>query len=108
MSSPPARVLTGAIVYGLLVFLGTVVLGFVVLPVVAYASGLVPIETEAMAVFSLVTLKGVPFLACSSAAATLSYDWLRRLSAVRRVVVYTVTTVAVWMAGAAIAVLILG
>ena len=100
-----ATLLTGAIVYGLLVFLGTAGLGFVVLPVVGHASGL---DTEAEAVFSFLTLKAVPFLVGLSAAAALSYRWLTGLSVRRRMCVYVATTAFAWLTGAAIAAVILG
>lgn len=106
----PSRttLLVGSIVYGLLVFLGTAALGFVLLPAIGYATGLFPIQAEAAAAFSLVTLKGVPFLAGLSAAAALSYEWLLGLSAARRVAVYSATTLLAWFTSAAIAAFILG
>ena len=100
--------LAGAVAYGLLVFAGTALLGFVVLPPLGYAAGLFAIETDARAAFSLVTLKAVPVMAGLSAAAALSYEWLMRLSLPRRVAAYVATTVLVWLAGAAGAVLALG
>jgi hypothetical protein len=106
--SSRATLLAGAIIYGLLVFLGTVGLGFVALPELVYAAGLFAIEAEGRGVLSLVTLKAVPFLVSLSAAAALSYERLLRFSAVRRVAIYCATTMIIWLAGAAAAVLILG
>lgn len=106
--SSRATLLAGASVYGLLVFLGTAGLGFGVLPAVGHAMGLFPIDTEAEAAFSLVTLKAVPLLVGLSAAAALSYQWLTGLSAPPRVAVYVATTVLAWLTGAAIAAVILG
>ncbi len=103
--SSRAPTLVGAIVYGLLVFLGTAGLGFVVLPAVGQATGL---DTDAEAAFSFLTLKAVPFLVGFSAAAALSYQWLTGLSAPRRVAAYSATTVLAWLTGAAIAAVILG
>lgn len=100
--------LAGAATYGLLVFLGAVALGFVVLPTVGLVGGLFAIEAEARGAFSLVTLKAVPFLVGLSAAAALSYEWLGALSIVRRLAVYSATTLLVWVSGAAIATFILG
>jgi hypothetical protein len=100
--------ITRAVVYGLLVFLGTLGLGFLVLPSLGYATGLFTIEAEARGAFSLVTLKAVPVLVGLSAAAALSYEWLAALPLGRRVVIYSVTPLAVWVAGAAIAILLLG
>jgi hypothetical protein len=101
-------ILLGCILYGLLVFLGTAGLGFVALPTLAHASGLFPVDTEAEAAFSMVTLKAVPFLASLSSAAAFCYQWLRQLSIVRRLAMYCGTTLLVWVTAAAIAVFILG
>ena len=97
----------GAIAYGVLVFLGATGLGFVVAPALGRASGRFPIETEAEAVFSLLTLKAVPCLAGLSGAAALSYAWVARLSMPRRAAVYATTVLLSWLAGAAIAALLL-
>jgi hypothetical protein len=103
--SSRATLLAGAIVYGLLVFLGTAGLGFVVLPSLGRVTGL---DTEAEAAFSFLTLKAVPLLVGFSAAAALSYQWLTGLSVRRRVAVYFATTVLAWLTGAASAAVILG
>jgi len=103
-----ATLLGGSIVYALVVFLGTAAIGFVVLPAVGYATGLFAIRAEAEGVFSLLTLKAVPFLVGLSAAAALSFEWLLGLSRFRRVVAYLATTLATWLAGAAVAAVILG
>jgi hypothetical protein len=103
--SSRATLLTGAIVYGLLVFLGTAGLGFGVLPTVGRATGL---DTEAEAALSFLTLKALPFLVGLSAASALTYQWLTGLSVSHRVAVYTATTVLAWLTGAAIAAAILG
>jgi hypothetical protein len=102
------RILIGCIVYGFLVFLGTALLGFVALPRLGHATGLFPVDTEAEAAFSMVTLKAVPFLASLSTAAALSYPWLMRHSIAQRLAVYCGTALLAWVAAAAIAVLILG
>jgi hypothetical protein len=99
------RQLLGATLYGLLVFLGTALLGFAGLPGVGRVAGL---DADAQAAFSFLTLKAVPFLAGLAAAAALSYPWLTRLSVARRAAVYAVTTAFAWLAGAAIAALMLG
>ena len=100
---------SGENVYGFLVFLGTAGLGFVVLPTVGHATGLFPVDTEAEAAFSMVTLKAVPFLASLSTAAGLSYyQWLEQISVARRLAVYFATTLLAWVTAAAIAVFILG
>ena len=103
--SSRATLLTGAIVYGILVFLGTAGLGFAVLPTLGRATGL---DTETEAALSFITLKAVPLLVGFSAAAALSYQWLTGLSVPRRVAVYSATTVVAWLTGAAIAAVILG
>jgi hypothetical protein len=94
--------------YGLLVFLGTALVGFVVVPTIAYVSGLFELQTEAQATFSLITLKAVPFLVGLSAAAAATHDLLTGLSAARRVAICLATMLLAWLTGAAIAVLILG
>jgi hypothetical protein len=98
----------GAIAYGVLVFLGTTGFGFVVAPALGRASGRFPIETEAAAAFSLLTLKAVPCLVGLSGAAALSYAWVARLSIPRRVAMYAATVLLSWLVGAAIAALLLG
>jgi hypothetical protein len=98
----------GAVVYAFLVFLGTAVLGFVVAPFAGHAIGLFPIETDAQAAFSLLTLKAVPFLAGASTAAALSYEWVLGFSLPRRFAVYGATVIVAWVTGAAIAAVILG
>jgi hypothetical protein len=100
--------LAGSVVYGFLLFGGTAVLGFVVLPAVGYAAGLYPIDTEARAAFSLVTLKAVPFLVGQSAAAAVFHEPLVRFSVARRIAVYFGTVLLIWSAGAAVAVFVLG
>ena len=100
-----ARHLTGTIVYGFLVFLGTAGLGFVVVPSVGHAMGL---DADAEAAFSFLTLKAVPLLVGFSAAAALSYQWLTGLSVPRRIAVYAATTLLAWLTGAGIAAVLLG
>jgi hypothetical protein len=103
-----AKTALGSIVYGFLVFLGTACLGFVVLPSVAHATGFFPLPTEAQAAISLVTLKAVPLLAGLSAAAALSYEWLKRRSVALRLALYCATILLAWITAAAIAVFVLG
>ena len=106
--SPGTALVIRALAYGLLVFLGTALVGFVVAPAIAYTSGLFELETDAQATFSLITLKAVPFLVGLSAAAAATYDLLSRLSAARRVAIYFATMLLTWLTGAAVAVLVLG
>jgi hypothetical protein len=103
-----ARLLAGAVLYALLVFLGTAALGFVVAPFAGHATGLFPNETDAQAAFSLVTLKAVPLLLGLSSAAAFSYPWVLGLSLSRRVAVYAATVSGAWVAGAAVAAALLG
>ena len=103
--SSRARLLASAIVYGLLVFLGTAGLGFAVLPAVGRVVG---IDKDAEAALSFLTLKAVPLLVGLSAAATLSYDRLARLSLRGRAAAYAATTLLVWLTGAAVAAFLLG
>jgi hypothetical protein len=103
-----ATLLAGAIGYATLVFLGMAGLGFVVAPAIGRATHLFPIETEADAVFSLLTLKAVPALVGLSTAAAFSYQWVMGLSISHRVVVYCATVILAWVTGAAIAAVMLG
>ncbi|HEY8120455.1 MAG TPA: hypothetical protein VII78_04000 [Myxococcota bacterium] len=102
------RMVTGAIVYGLLVFLGAAGLGFLAVPAIAYAAGLFTIDTEARATFSFITLEALPFLWGLSVPAAFSYEWIMRLSIAGRAAAYLGTAMVTWVAGAAIAVFILG
>ena len=97
----------GAIAYGVVVFLGTAGFGFVVAPALGRASGRF-LETEAAAVFSMLTLKAVPFLVGISGAAALSWAWVARRSWPLRAAVYAATVLLSWLTGAAVAALLLG
>ena len=106
----PSRttLLAGAIFYSLLVFLGIATLGFVVAPVIGHATGLFPIETEAQATFSLLTLKAVPLIVGFSTAAAFSYPWILGFSVPLRIAAYGATVLVAWAIGAGIAAVILG
>jgi len=97
----------GSALYGLLVFVGTALLGFVVVPLVGIAGGLFSIDAEARAFFSLLTLKGVPYLLGLSTLSGLLYRPLsaRRLPA--RVGLLGVNVLVVWFIAASIALVIL-
>jgi len=98
----------GTIAYGLSVFIGTAVLGFVVAPFIAFESGLFPIQSDAEAVFSFLTLRAFPLLFGLSVGAALSYEWASALSRFRRVAAYLGTVLIAWILGAAFAVWALG
>jgi hypothetical protein len=102
------KLLGGAIAYGLLVFAGTALLGFVVAPAIGVATGLFPIDAEAAGFFSFLTLKAAPILAGLSAGAAQSWRWLTGFSIPRRIAVYAATVLVAWITGAAIAAVLLG
>jgi hypothetical protein len=102
------KLLAGAIAYGLLVFAGTALLGFVVAPAIGVATGLFPIEQEAAGYFSFLTLKAAPLLAGLSAGAARSQEWLAGFSIPSRIAVYAATVLLVWITGATIAAIVLG
>jgi hypothetical protein len=108
VSRADARMLAGAALYAFLVFAGTAVLGFVVVPFVAHRVGWFPIETEAQAAFSLLTLGAVPFLVGLSTVAALAYPWILQRSWPLRVAAYCATALAAWMIGAAISAFLFG
>ena len=94
--------------YGLLVFLGTALLGFVVLPLLGMASGYFTIDAEARGAFSMLTLKAVPYLAGLSILSGVLY---RRISERRlrtRAALLAANVVVVWLIGASISLAILG
>lgn len=106
--SPQAKTWVGATVYGVLVFLGTALLGFVVAPYLGLASGLFAIDTEAAAFFSLLTLKGVPWLVALSLGSGLLYPSLSTRRVRVRAALLGVNVLGVWLIAAAIALAILG
>ena len=97
----------GAALHGLLVFVGAALLGFIVAPLVGIAAGLFSIDAEARAFFSLLTLKGVPYLLGLSMLSALLHRPLstRRLPA--RVGLLGVNVLAVWLVAVSIALVIL-
>jgi hypothetical protein len=99
--------LAGAVAYGLLIFASTALLGFVVLPLLAISSGLFPIEAEARAFFSLLTLKGAPYLAALSVLGGALYPALSRRRLRLRLGLYVANALLAWLAGASIALAIL-
>ena len=105
---PSYRLVIGSVAYGVCVFLGTAVLGFVVAPLLGSATGLFPIDAEARAFFSLLTLEGVPDLLAFSALSGLLYPTLSRRRPALWIALYAMNVVAAWLAGAAIALALLG
>jgi hypothetical protein len=103
-----ASAVAAAVVYGMLVFAGAALLGFVIAPLAGSASGVFPIDAEARGFFSLLTLKGAPLLAAASVASGFAYASIaaRRLSV--RAALLALNAAVVWLAGAAIAFVLLG
>ena len=94
--------------YGLLVFLAAALLGFVIAPWLGMATGLFSIEAEASGFFSLLTLKGVPYLVALSVASGLLYPMASGRRPRIRLMLLGLNVLAVWLIGAAIALAILG
>jgi len=104
----PTRTYAHSAAYGLLVFLGTALLGFVAAPWLGMATGLFSIEAEASGFFSLLTLKGVPYLVALSVASGLLYPMVSSRRLHMRVMLAGLNILAVWLIGASIALAILG
>jgi hypothetical protein len=94
--------------YGLLVLAGTAVLGFVVAPYVGIATGLFVIDTEARGFFSLLTLKGTPFLVGLGILSTLVYPRSLSLRRPVRAVVLALNVLVAWLIAGAVALISLG
>lgn len=94
--------------HAVFVFVGTALLGFVVAPTLAIASGRFPIESDARAAFAWLTLKGVPYLVAGAALSGLLYPRLRGARVWVRTVMLAAEVLVVWLVGAGIALLILG
>jgi hypothetical protein len=90
-----------SVVYGVLVFLGTAATGFVVAPFLAHAAGFFPLEVEARAAFSLVTLEALPWLLGASTTSGFLWPSLAALSSASRIGVWLANVLLVWTAGAA-------
>jgi hypothetical protein len=108
VKAPTVASYTGAAVYAVLVFAGTALLGFVIAPLLGIASGAFPIEAEAQGIFSLLTLKGIPFLVALGGCSGLLYErWSKRPLPVR-IAVFGANVLVVWLIAAATALVILG
>lgn len=103
----PFRTVLLASLYGLAVFAGAAVIGFVLAPLLAVATGWFAIAVEAQAAFSLATLSSVPYLVGLCAAAAFMLPWVATLSVPRRVGVYVASALVAWL-GAVGATLLLG
>lgn len=101
-------IVIGTAVYGLAVFAGTALLGFVVAPWLGIAGGLFPVEAEGRAFFSMLTLKGVPYLMLLAALSSLAYPVLAAQTPPRRILLYGVNVLVAWLIAASIALAILG
>ena len=107
MMHSPTSILA-SVLYGLLVFAGATILGFVVAPFLGTASGLFSIETESSAFFSFLTLKGVPYLAALSVLSGLLYSKHSERRLRIRAALLGVNILLAWLVAAAIALAILG
>lgn len=105
---PRTRIYAWSTGYGLLVFLGTALLGFVVAPWLGTATGLFTIEVESSGFFSMLTLKGVPYLVALSVVSGLLSPTLSGLGLRLRVALFGLNVLVAWLVGASIAFAILG
>jgi hypothetical protein len=96
----------GCVAYGALVFLGMAGLGFLLAPAVGHASGLFPVEVEARAFFSLVTLRAVPYLVALAVVSGFAYEGIGRLGASRRITAYASNTLLGYGLGATLGTLL--
>ena len=108
MRTSNSRILIESVAYSVGVFVGTAAFGFVAAPFLGSATGLFPIDTEASAFFSLLTLKGAPDLVILSAASGFLYPVLSRRGTGLRVALYFVNVLLTWLVAASIALAILG
>ena len=97
-----------SVAYGLLVLSGSAVLGFVIAPLLGATCGLFPIDTEARAFFSLLTLKGAPYLVGLGVSSILVYPQLASRRRAVRAVVFALNVLCAWSIAAAIALISLG
>jgi hypothetical protein len=98
----------GPVAYVLLVFIGAALLGFVVAPALGTATGIFSIDVESQSFFSLLTLKGVPYLAALSILSALVYQRFSRIRFPGRVILLILNIVVAWLVSASIALVILG
>jgi hypothetical protein len=94
--------------YGLAVLAGTALLGFVIAPFLGIAVGLFPLEAEGRAFFSMLTLRGVPYLMLLAALSSLAYPVVSARSPRRRILLYGTNVLVAWLIAASIALAILG
>jgi len=102
-----SSVYLGPIAYVLLVFIGAALLGFAIAPALGTATGIFSIDVESQSFFSLLTLKGVPYLAALSILSALLYQPLSRLRFLRRVALSILNVVVAWLVAVSIALVIL-
>jgi hypothetical protein len=102
------RLTAASILYGVLVFAGSALFGFVIAPLLAIASGRFPIDTEARAVVSWLTLRGVPSLLMLAALSATLYPKLSQRGLRVRLALYTANVLLAWLVAASIALAILG
>lgn len=107
MSSRTSRTLKAA-AYGLAVLAGSLLLGFVLAPWLATATGLFEIDVEAQGFFSLLTLKGLPYLIGASVFSAGLVERLAGWRPLRRIGGYVANVLLVWLIGAGIALALLG
>jgi len=103
-----SSVYLGPIAYVLQVFIGAALLGFAIAPALGTATGIFSIDVESQAFFSLLTLKGVPYLSALSILSALVYQPLSRLRVFPRVALSILNVVVAWLVAVSIALIMLG
>jgi hypothetical protein len=106
--SSETRGYLGSAVYGVLIFVGVAAFGFVVAPALGIACGLFPIEADARGLFSLLTLKGVPYILALSMGSAILHHAMRRRRPLLQIALYGLNVLLVWVVAAAIALAMLG
>jgi hypothetical protein len=106
--SPQAALNLKSAGYGLAVFAGMLLLGFVLAPWLGTATGLFEIDVEAQGFFSMLTLKAFPYLAGASVFSAGLYARLATRRPAARLAGYALNVTLAWLAGAGIALLLLG
>jgi len=103
-----SSVYLGPIAYVLLVFTGAAFLGFAIAPALGTATRIFSIDVESQSFFSLLTLKGAPYLAALSILSALVYQPLSRLRFLSRVAFSILNMVVAWLVAVSIALVLLG
>lgn len=94
--------------YGAAVFAGMLLLGFVLAPWLGVATGLFAIDVESQGFFSMLTLKAMPYLVGLGVFSAGLYPRLAPRPLAQRLAGYALNAALGWLAGAGIALWLLG